>query len=92
LLGCAGVLVFVILLLRPYGLGFSIRAGETYQALWEQNEVEQPAVDFALAEFFEERRADNAATVEQLGWFLKLALASLLFEGVGLATAAALGY
>jgi hypothetical protein len=36
LLGSAGILVFVVLLLRPYELGFSVKAGVTYRALWEQ--------------------------------------------------------
>ena len=61
LLGCAGVLVFVVLLLRPYEPGFSVKAGATYRALWEQGILEQPMVDIALAEAFEERRNGNAA-------------------------------
>ena len=32
LLGCAGVLLFVVLLLRPYSLGFSVKPGATYRA------------------------------------------------------------
>ncbi|MGH2832564.1 MAG: hypothetical protein ACRDK2_07285 [Solirubrobacteraceae bacterium] len=90
LLGCAGVLLFVVLLLRPYELGFSVRAGATYRALWDRGSVGQPMVDFALAELFEERRDDNAEIVDRLGWLLALALASLLLETIGLAFAAAL--
>lgn len=91
LLGCGGVLVFVLLLLRPYQMGFSVRAGVIYRRLRDQDSLEQPMVDFVLAEAFEERRADNAEIVMRLGWFLALALTSLLLETVGLAAAAALG-
>jgi hypothetical protein len=90
LLGCAGVLVFVVMLLRPYSLGFSVKPGATYRALWDQGILEQPMVDIALAEAFEERRGKNAKVVKRLVWFLALALASLLIETIGLATAAAL--
>src|SRR5436190_9185501 len=37
ILGGSGVLVFVVLLLRPYVLGFSVKAGATYRALWDQD-------------------------------------------------------
>ena len=90
LLGAGGVLLFVVLLMRPYALGFSIKAGATYRALWGQDILEQPMVDLALAEAFEERRNQNAQTVRLLVLFLALALASLLLEAAGLATAAAL--
>ena len=90
LLGCAGVLLFVVLLLRPYSLGFSVKPGATYRALWDQDILEQPMVDIALAEAFEERREENTKVVKRLVWFLALALASLLLETIGLATAAAL--
>jgi len=90
LLGTGGVLLFVMLLLRPYELGFSVKAGATYRALWDQGILEQPMVDLALAEAFEERRNQNARVVRLLVLFLALTLASLLLEAVGLATAAAL--
>jgi hypothetical protein len=91
LLGCAGVLLFVVLLLlRPYELGFSVKAGATYRALRDRGSLEQPVVDLVLAELFEGRRDDNAKVVDRLGWFLTLALASLLLETFGLAAAAAL--
>jgi hypothetical protein len=90
LLGCAGVLLFVVLLLRPYELGFSVKAGATYRALRDKGSLEQPVVDLVLAELFEGRRDDNAKVVDRLGWCLTLALASLLLETVGLAAAAAL--
>jgi hypothetical protein len=90
LLGAGGVLVFVVLLLRPYELGFSVKAGATYRALWDQDMLEQPMVDLALAEAFEERRNENTRVVKLLVLFLALALASLMLEAAGLATAAAL--
>jgi hypothetical protein len=90
LLGCSAVLVFVVLLLRPYELGFSVRAGATYRALWEQGILEQPMVDIALAEAFEERRNGNATVVRRLVSFLALTLVALVLETAGLATAAAL--
>jgi hypothetical protein len=90
LLGTGGVLLFVVLLLRPYALGFSVKAGATYRALWDQGILEQPMVDLALAEAFEQRRNQNAQVVRSLVLFLALALASLLLEAAGLATAAAL--
>lgn|GEM_PF-3446428 len=90
LIGMTGVLLFVVLLLRPYQLGFSVRAGATYGALWDQGIVEQPMVDLALADAFEERRNQNAMVVERLVLFLALTLASLLLEAAGLAAAAAL--
>jgi hypothetical protein len=90
LLGAGCVLLFVVLLLRPYELGFSVKAGATYRALWDQDILEQPMVDIALAEAFEERRNDNATVVERLVLFLALALAALVLETAGLATAAAL--
>jgi hypothetical protein len=90
LLGAGGVLVFVVLLLRPYKLGFSVNATETYRTLWEQDILEQPMVDLALAEAFEERRARNAEVTERLTTFLGIALMALVFETAGLAAAAAL--
>jgi hypothetical protein len=90
LIGAAGVLLFAVLLLRPYELGFSVKAGATYQALWERNMLEQPMVDLALAEAFEERRRQNARVARQLVLWLALALTSIVAETVGLAVAAAL--
>ena len=71
-------------------LGFSVKAGATYRALWDQGILDQPMVDIALAEAFEDRRSDNARVVKQLVAFLALALASLVLETAGLAAAAAL--
>lgn len=90
LLGTGGVLLFVVLLLRPYELGFSVKAGAAYRVLWDQGILEQPMVDLALADAFEERRNENARVVRLLVLFLAFALASLMLEVAGLATAAAL--
>jgi hypothetical protein len=89
-LGSAGLLVFVALLLRPSELGFSVKAGATYRSLWEQQMLEQPLVDLALADAFDARREENAKSVEWLVRFLAAALASLILETTGLALAAAL--
>jgi hypothetical protein len=64
--GAAGVLAFVVLLLRPYELGFSVTAGTTYRELCNRDLLEQPMVDIALAETFDEGRRENAATVQRL--------------------------
>ena len=90
LVGAAALLVFVVGLLRPYELGFSVKAGETYRALWNEDVLEQPGVDIALAEAFEDRRDGNAKVVRRLVLFLGLALAALVLEATGLAVAAAL--
>jgi len=91
LLGSGGVLLFVVVLLRPRALGFSVKAGATYRSLWEQDIVEQPMVDLALAEAFEERREENIPAVKHIVLFLSLALVSLVLETAGFAIAAALG-
>jgi hypothetical protein len=90
LLGSAGVLVFVVMLLRPYELGFSVKPGATYRALWDQQVLVQPMVDLALAEAFEERRNANAQVLERLVSSLSRALAALVLETAGFAIAAAL--
>jgi hypothetical protein len=90
LAAAASVLVFVVLLLQPYEVGFSVKPGATYRALWEEGLLEQPAVDIALAEALEERRDLNSRVVRRLGTFLVGALASVVVETAGLASAAAL--
>jgi hypothetical protein len=89
LAGAAAVLVFVVLLLRPYELGFAVRAGATYRELWRDDLTDQAAVDLALAEMFEQRRNRNTNTVRRLERLLGLALAALVIETGGLALAAA---
>ncbi len=84
------LLIFVVLLLIPRELGFSVNARATYQALWDQQILQQPMVDLALAEAFDERREQNAGVVSRLASFLGWALGALTLETAGLATAAAL--
>ena len=74
----------------PYGLGFSVKPGVTYRTLWDQGILEQPMIHAALAEAFEERREENAKGRRTTGVVLALALAPLLLETIGLATAATL--
>jgi hypothetical protein len=90
LIGAGGLLLVVVLLLRPYELGFSVNAPSTYRALWEQGILEQPMVDLALADAFEEQRETNSKAVRRLSWLLALALGALVLETAGLAAAAAL--
>lgn len=90
LVGVGGVLVFVVLLLRPTELGFSVKASDTYRSLWQQEITEQPMVDLALADAFEQRREVNADAVSGLARSLRLALLSLVLETAGLALAAAI--
>jgi hypothetical protein len=90
LIGAAGLLVSVVLLLRTYELGFSVKAAATYRSLFDQQILEQPMVDLALADAFDVRRAENVPVVRRLGLFLGLALTSLVLETAGLALAAAL--
>jgi hypothetical protein len=88
--GAGGLLLFVVLLLRPYELGFTVNAPATYRALWEQGILEQPMVDLALADAFEEERETNLETARRLTLLLGLALGALVMETAGLAAAAAL--
>jgi hypothetical protein len=90
LIGAGGLLLVVVLLLRPYELGFTVNAPDTYRALWEQGILEQPMVDLALADAFEEQRETNSKAVRRLSWLLALALGALALETAGLAAAAAL--
>lgn len=90
LLGAGGLLLVVVLLLRPYELGFSVNAPATYRALWDKGILEQPMVDLALADAFEEQREANSRAVRRLVWLLGVALGALVFETAGLAAAAAL--
>jgi hypothetical protein len=88
--GAAGALVFAVLLLRPNEIAFSLHAAAIYRALWEQQIVDQPLIDLALAETLEERRAENTLVVTTLVRYLRFGLAALVAETVGLATAAGL--
>lgn len=85
-----GMLLFVVLLLRPYEFGFSVKPGATYRALWDRGILTQPMVDLALADALEERREGNARVVGRLVLLLALTLGSVVLETAGFAMAAAL--
>lgn len=90
LVGCAVLLLAVVLLLRPYELGFSVNTDATYNALWQAHVLAQPDVDVMLAETLQARREANAPIAQRLVALLALALTALVFETVGFAAAAAL--
>lgn len=90
LIGAAVLLLFVVLLLRPYKMGFSVNAPAAYRALWEQGILEQPMVDLTLADAFEDEREQNARVVRQLVRFLGISLGALICETAGLGAPAAL--
>ena len=75
------------LTINPANAIISVQAGTTYRELWKNDLLEQPRVDIALAEAFDERRRRNSATVDRLVRLLGLALASLIVETAGLALA-----
>jgi hypothetical protein len=90
LVGGGATLLCVVLVLRPHEIGFSVDARAACRSMWEQEILEQPMVDLALAEAFEERHHANLSAVERLMRLLSLALLSLVLEAAGLALAAAL--
>ena len=90
LVGAMGVLVFVVLLLSLYELGFSLNAAETYRAVFDQGLTTQPLLDLTLATTLEERRRLNERVVARLRLWLAGALVCLVAESLGLAAAAAL--
>jgi hypothetical protein len=67
-----------------------MRKRPTYEALWEQQILEQPLVDLALADALHERREENKAVVDRLASYLTLAIVALAAEAAGFAAAAAL--
>jgi len=52
--------------------------------------LEQPGIDLALADAFDERRSSNAVVVDTLTRWFAGSLAALVAETLGLALAAAL--
>lgn len=88
--GGIGVLVCTVNLLRPRRLGFSVKAGETYRELFKNGILEQPGIDLALADAFDDRRTENTAVVDMLTRWFAGSLAALVIETLGLALAAAL--
>ena len=61
-----------------------------YRWLWDEQLLEQPKIDIAIAQAFDERRRENAPTVEMLLRRLDLALGALVVEAVFFGLAAAL--
>jgi len=88
--GAIGVLVCTVNLLRPRRLGFSVKAGETYRELFTNDILEQPGIDLALADAFDQRRVENTSVVDTLTRWFAGSLAALVIETLGLALAAAL--
>jgi hypothetical protein len=60
--GAIGVLICTVNLLRPRELGFSIKAGQAYRELFKNDTLEQPGIDLALADAFDERRAETPSS------------------------------
>jgi hypothetical protein len=90
LLGAGVLLVATGMLLWPRELAFSVNARATYQALWDQQILEQPMLDLVLADTFHDRREDNVAVVTKMKALLGLAVMALAVEAAGFAAAAAL--
>jgi hypothetical protein len=90
LLGAAVLLVATGMLLWPRELAFSVDARATYQALWDQQILEQPMLDLVLADTFHDRREDNVAVVTKMKTLLGVAVMALVVEAAGFAAAAAL--
>jgi hypothetical protein len=90
LVGAGGVLVFVVLLLSPYRMAFSLNAPITQRFLTARGVVNQPEVDLTLAKNLSARRQANRGVIRRLHRWLALALASLVLESAGLGIAAAL--
>jgi hypothetical protein len=88
--GAAVLLVAALMLLWPRELGFSVNTRATYQELWDQQVLEQPLLDLALADAFHDRREANKEVVTVLTALLALAVIALAVEGAGFAAAAAL--
>ncbi|MEO8969184.1 MAG: hypothetical protein ABI355_16200 [Solirubrobacteraceae bacterium] len=90
ILGGIVLLVATLLMLLPYQLGFSLDATFTYQWLFSQEILEQPGVDYVLADALHERRVENQKVVDKLTRYLTAAVVALAVEAAGFAVAAAL--
>lgn len=92
-LGIAGgvvVLVMTLLMMLPYEMGFSLDASFTYRWLFANGILEQPGVDYVLADALHERRLKNQTVVDKLAIYLKVSAVALAVEAAGFAIAAAL--
>jgi hypothetical protein len=92
LLGAAVLLVATGMLLWPRELAFSVDARATYQALWDQQILEQPMLDLVLADTFHDRREDNMGVVTKMKTLLGATVMALVVEAAGFAAAAAPAY
>ncbi len=84
------LLVAALMLLWPREVAFSVNTRATYQALWEQQILEQPLLDLTLADAFHDRREANKQVVTRLTALLALAVVALAIEAAGFAAGAAL--
>jgi hypothetical protein len=90
ILGGIVLLVATLLMLLPYQMGFSLDATFTYQWLFSEGILEQPGVDYVLADALHERRVENQKVVDKLTRYLTAAVVALAIEAAGFAIAAAL--
>jgi hypothetical protein len=90
ILGGIVLLVATLLMLLPYQMGFSLDATFTYQWLFSEGILEQPGVDYVLADALHERRVENQKVVDKLTRYLTAAVVALATEAAGFAIAAAL--
>jgi hypothetical protein len=84
------LLVATLLMMLPYEMGFSLDASFTYQWLFNEGILEQPGVDYVLADALHERRVKNQKVVDKLTRYLTAAVVALAVEAAGFAIAAAL--
>jgi hypothetical protein len=91
IVGGVGLLVATLLMMLPYEMGFSLDSSFTYQWLFNEEILEQPGVDYVLADALHQRRVENQKVVDKLALYLSAAVLSLALEAAGFATAAALG-
>jgi hypothetical protein len=90
ILGGIVLLVATLTMMLPYQMGFSLDAAFTYQWLFSEGILEQPGVDYVLADALHERRVENQKVVDKLTRYLTAAVVALAIEAAGFAVAAAL--
>ena len=90
ILGGIALLGATLLMMLPYEMGFSLDPTFTYQWLFNEGILEQPGVDYVLADALHERRSRNKTVVDKLIRLLTVAVVGLAVEAAGFALAAAL--
>ena len=90
ILGGIVLLIATLLMMLPYEMGFSLDVPFTYRWLFNEGILEQPAVDYVLADALHERRLANQTVVDKLTRYLTAAVVALAVEAAGFAVAAAL--